>query len=390
VPHLGFGQGVHACLGAPLARLLLRLELEVLDERLPGLEIADPAAARRRTEVGESRGMASLPLRWKPTPPRPRSDRCSTAGAVATVRTATVTGRRSLTADVVELTVLVDGDAPRWEPGAHVDLHLSSGLVRQYSLCGPLGADTWRVAVLREPDGRGGSAAVHDQVRVGDRLTLGGPRNHFALRPASTVRLVAGGIGITPLLPMAERADELGLDWSLLYLGRSRSGMAYADELFARHPDRVTLWPSEERGRHDLGGLWASDAVVHACGPEPLVAALEESARRHGAADRLVVERFAPRRVEHGPARPFEAELARRGTIVRVAADESLLEAINRAGAGVLSTCREGTCGTCEVRVLAGSPEHRDAVLSSEERLSGTTMMTCVSRCRGSRLVLDL
>jgi cytochrome P450/ferredoxin-NADP reductase len=395
VPHLGFGQGVHACLGAPLARLLLRVELDVLHERLPDLRLAVPYEDLEYLPVSAGRGMAALPLAWTPVPVTSRPA-VATVPAPAEAVPVTVTGRRALTADVVELTLTADvpGRLPAWEPGAHIDLELPDGALRQYSLCGRPGTDALRIAVLREGAGRGGSIAVHDEVRVGDRLRIRGPRNHFRLRPASSLLFVAGGIGITPLLTMIEEAGHRGTDWHLVYLARSRERMAYLDELVARHPDRVEVWPSRELGRFDLGDLWtrlpARDGYVYACGPEQLLAGLEESARTAGRESQLVVERFAARPARHEPNRPFEVVLGRSGTVVAVAVDDTVLDAVNRAGATVLSTCREGTCGTCEVRVLDGVPEHRDSVLGLEERLTGATLMTCVSRCRGQRLVLDL
>jgi len=162
----------------------------------------------------------------------------------------------------------------------------------------------------------------------------------------------------------------------------------------ARHPGRVEVWPSRELGRFDLTGLWsglpAEGGYVYACGPEQLLTGVEETARAAGREAQLVVERFAARPTAPEPNRPFEVVLGRSGTVVAVGEDDTVLDAVNRAGAGVLSTCREGTCGTCEVRVLDGVPEHRDSVLGLEERLAAETMMTCISRCRGQRLVLDL
>jgi cytochrome P450/ferredoxin-NADP reductase len=396
VPHLGFGQGVHACLGAPLARLLLRVELAVLHERLPDLRLAVPYEELQYAVVSEGRGMVALPLAWTPAPVAARAATPIAGPVTGQAIPVTVTGRRDLTADVVELTLTVDPAAqrPTWEPGAHIDLELPDGALRQYSLCGRPGDTGLRIAVLREPGGRGGSIAVHDDVRVGDRLHIRGPRNHFRLRPARALTFVAGGIGITPLLPMIEEAEHRGIQWHLLYLGRSRARMAYVDELTARHGARVQVWPSLDRGRFDLDDLWrhlpGSGAYVYACGPESLLSGLEASARRAGREDHLVVERFAPRHVANEPNRAFEVVLARSGTAVTVGENDNLLDAVNRAGAAVLSTCREGTCGTCEARVVDGIPEHRDSVLSLEERLANETMMTCVSRCRGHGLVLDL
>jgi ferredoxin-NADP reductase len=349
-----------------------------------------------RTAVSEGRGMVALPLAWTPAPVTARTPAAVVAATVPSAIPVTVAGRRALTPDVVELTLIADrpDSVPPWEPGAHVDLELPDGALRQYSLCGRHGAAELRIAVLREDRGRGGSVAVHDQVRVGDRLRIRGPRNHFRLRPASTLLFVAGGIGITPVLSMIEAAVHAGSDWRLLYLARSTDRMPYLDELTARYGTRVEAWPSRDRGRVDLHQVWSSvprdDAYVYACGPEALLAGLEDAARRSGREGQLVVERFASRPAAHGPNRSFQVVLARRGTEVTVAEVDTVLDAVNRVGAGVLSTCREGTCGTCEVGVLDGIPEHRDSVLSLEERLANETIMTCVSRCRGQRLVLDL
>ena len=395
VPHLGFGQGVHACLGAPLARLLLRVELSVLDERLPDLRLDVPTDELEHTVVSEGRGLVALPLAWTPVKPSARETRQGPLQPAAAAIPVVVASRRDLTADVVELTLAPeDAVIPQWDPGAHVDLELLDGSLRPYSLCGAGPDGSVRIAVLREPNGRGGSRAVHDHVRAGDRLRIRGPRNHFRLRGTDFLLFVAGGIGITPLLPMIEEAERTGTGWRLLYLGRSRDRMAYVGDLVERFGSHVYAWPSDERSRYPLDDIWArmpeGRSLVYACGPESLLSGLEDSARRHGQEHRLVVERFAPAAVEHEPNRPIEVVLARRGRTVRVPADQTVLDAVNAVGANVLSTCREGTCGTCEVRVLDGIPEHRDAVLSSEERLENTSMMTCVSRCRGSRLVLGL
>ncbi len=396
VPHLGFGQGVHACLGAPLARLLLRVELGVLYERLPGLHLAAPVGDLRHTAVSEGRGIESLPVAWDPRladATRIVSSAVTTA-ATETALAVTVTGRRMLNESVVELTISPDGSPfPSWEPGAHIDLELPDGALRQYSICGGDPGNI-RIAVLRDEAGRGGSRSVHDHVRVGDRLRVRATRNHFRLREAPFYLFVAGGIGITPILPMIDAATAKDRDWRLLYLGRSRDRMPYLQELQDQFGHHVYAWPSKERGRYSLDDIWArmpaGPALVYGCGPERLLTDLEDSARRHDSVDRLVIERFHPRDITHEPNRPFQVTLARSGAVVTVNEDESVLDAINAAGANVLSTCREGTCGTCEVRVLAGIPEHRDSVLSLEERLENASMMTCVSRCRGQHLRLDL
>jgi ferredoxin-NADP reductase len=297
---------------------------------------------------------------------------------------------------VVALTLAdPDGDTlPPWTPGAHVDLLLAPDLVRQYSLCGsPSDSRTIRVGVLREPHSRGGSAFVHDQLSVGSRVRVRGPRNHFPLVASQRYLFVAGGIGITPLLPMMAEATAAGAQWSLLYGGRSRASMAFTDEL-ARYSDRVTLAPQDEVGLLDLDaalGTPQPDTLVYCCGPEPLLAAVEQRCAGWPAGS-LHLERFAakPGASTSGDDHAFEVELAQTGVTLAVPADRSIFEVVQEAGVSVIGSCLEGICGTCETFVLEGEPEHRDSVLSDEEHAAGETMMICVSRCRGARLVLDL
>ncbi|MBC9724323.1 PDR/VanB family oxidoreductase [Streptomyces sp. TRM68367] len=281
-------------------------------------------------------------------------------------------------------------ELPAWEPGAHIDVVLGPDLERQYSLCGdPADRSAWRIAVLREPDGRGGSAHVHDHLGEGDKVRVRGPRNHFRLEPAPRYRFVAGGIGITPVLPMLAAAEAAGAEWTLLYGGRTRTSMAFTEEL-GRYGDRVTIAPQDERGLLDLASVLdrpPDGTLVYCCGPGPLLDAVEERCP----AGILHVERFQPKeRQQTGDDTEFEVELAQSGKTLTVPADVSVLDAVRGAGVEVLYSCTEGTCGTCETDVLEGEPDHRDSVLTDEERAAGETMLICVSRCRGKRLVLDL
>ncbi|MER6957512.1 PDR/VanB family oxidoreductase [Streptomyces sp. NPDC000618] len=303
-----------------------------------------------------------------------------------------VVNRREFAADgVLALTLRhpLGEPLPVWEPGAHIDVVLGPGLERQYSLCGdPADRAAWRIAVLREQAGRGGSAHVHEQVRQGDKVRVRGPRNHFALRPAPGYRFVAGGIGITPVLPMLAAAEAAGAEWSLLYGGRSRASMAFTEEL-AGYGDRVTVAPQDESGLLDLGSVLDTlpeGTLVYCCGPGPLLDAVEERCP----AGALHVERFQAKEQPAGQDGEFEVELAQSGRTLTVTPGVSVLDTVRAAGVEVLYSCAEGTCGTCETDVLEGEPEHRDSVLSPEEREAGETMMICVSRCRGKRLVLDL
>ncbi|MEU9326874.1 PDR/VanB family oxidoreductase [Streptomyces canus] len=303
-----------------------------------------------------------------------------------------VVDRRDSAADgVLALTLRhpLGEQLPRWEPGAHIDVVLGPGLERQYSLCGdPADRTAWRIAVLREPAGRGGSAHVHEQLGQGDKVGVRGPRNHFTLRPAPRYRFIAGGIGITPILPMLAAAEAQGAEWTLLYGGRTRESMAFTEEL-SRYGDRVTVAPQDERGLLDLASVLdgvPEGTLVYCCGPGPLLDAVEERCP----AGLLHVERFTPKEQPAAENTEFEVELAQTGTTVTVAPDVSVLDAVRASGVEVLFSCTEGTCGTCETDVLDGTPDHRDSVLTDEEREAGETMMICVSRCRGKKLVLDL
>jgi ferredoxin-NADP reductase len=300
--------------------------------------------------------------------------------------------RKQTVADGVVLLTLrhPDGDPlPAWEPGAHMDLVLSPGLVRQYSLCGdPADRSVLRLAVLREPDGRGGSHYVHDRLRPGDPVLIRGPRNNFPLVDARRYLFIAGGIGITPILPMLAAAEQRQADWRLVYGGRTRASMAFRDELCRDYGDRVSIRPQDETGLLDLDSLLSEPepgTAIYCCGPEPLLAAVEQRC----APGTLHVERFTPK-PDTGPSVSFEVELAQSGRTLVVPEGKSILEVVEDAGLTVLSSCREGTCGTCETGVLAGTPDHRDSLLTEEEKAAGDTMMICVSRSCGARLVLEL
>ncbi|MDN3261638.1 PDR/VanB family oxidoreductase [Streptomyces sp. CSDS2] len=276
---------------------------------------------------------------------------------------------------------------PRWEPGAHVDLVLPSGLVRQYSLCGDPGdTSAYTLATRLVPDGRGGSREVHEQLTEGMELEVRGPRNRFPLVAAPAYVFVAGGIGITPVLPML-RALPDGAEWRLLYGGRTRASMPFLDEVAKLAGDRLTVVAEDEEGRPDLAALFAGTAegtAVYCCGPEGLMAAVEQ-ALPEGAT--LHLERFAPR-TGAGPDAAFEVELRRSGRTVTVPAGSSVLDAVRRELPGTAYSCEQGFCGTCQQRVLEGEVEHRDELLTDAERHD--SMLICVSRARGDRLVLDM
>jgi ferredoxin-NADP reductase len=386
--HLGFGEGMHGCLGAPLARLEAKVALE---EGLPAL--------------GDYT-IAAPPVRYRTTPNMYVWDNLHLAFPVA-AGPVVATKRHPQEADVrvevkeevadgvVALTLrqIADGPLPSWTPGAHVDLILDGVPTRQYSLCGdPADHHLWRLGILRDANGGGGSRFVHDRLRAGDTVRVRGPRNNFELAASPRYLFIAGGIGITPILPMIAAASAAGADWQLLYGGRYRASMAFLPEL-ARYGDRVTVVPQDEMGLLDLDayiGTPQPDTLVYCCGPEPLLAAVEERCRAWPPRS-LRVERFSARPLT-APVRAetFEVELVASELRLSVPPDRSVLDVVEEAGVGVLSSCAEGTCGTCETKVLGGVPDHRDSVLTEEERRAGDCMMICVSRSCTERLVLGL
>lgn len=281
-------------------------------------------------------------------------------------------------------------ELPRWIPGAHIDVTLPSGRTRQYSLCGDPGErDTYRIAVRRIEDGDGGSREIHDAVRAGDEVTIRGPRNALRLVRAPSYLFVAGGIGITPILPMVRTCHRWGLPWRLLYVGRSRASMPFLEELAALDSGVTEVHADDEHGTVAIEPMVAATdpgAAVYLCGPPPLMDGARRTVRASDPTASVHTERFSPPVITDG--HPFSVRLERSRTTVEVAADESALAAIRRVTPGVAYSCRQGFCGTCRTRVLAGNVEHRDRLLQPGERAD--TMLTCVSRSTGERLVLDL
>ena len=305
----------------------------------------------------------------------------------------TVVGRVAGSTEValIELAAADGATLPRWQPGAHIDILLPDGDARQYSLCGVPGAATWRIGVLREPDGRGGSLWVHENLVEGATVRVAGPRNHFEFSPDAGTRylFIAGGVGITPISAMVEAAAAAGAEYRLEYAGRSRSTMALT-ELSQRYPHRARLHPADEGARLDLDALFANlppFTTTYCCGPARLIEAVEQAARGR----QLVVERFEPKELgEPVRAEPFEVELAFSGLELTVPPERSILDVVEEAGVLVLSSCREGTCGTCETRVMDGDIDHRDSILTQGEQDANDVMYICVSRSAGPRLSLEL
>jgi ferredoxin-NADP reductase len=310
-----------------------------------------------------------------------------------------VTDIEHVAADVLQLVLAPVHEAklPDWEAGAHIDIHLPSGLSRQYSLCGDSSDTTsYTVCVLREPNGRGGSVEVHDTVAVGAELTIAGPRNHFELVAAPRYLFLAGGIGITPIKAMVDEAERRGADWSLFYGGRTADSMTYGGALATRYPERVQLIPQDVAGLIDVVRAVAGadeSTQIYCCGPEGLLGAATKACDSAGISDRLHIERFAageaPPPPENGET-PFEVELRQTGVTLTVGADQTLLEVVRAARSDIDFSCQEGYCGSCESRVLEGRPDHRGTMMTPEEHDEDGTMLICVGRSRSPRLVLDL
>jgi cytochrome P450/ferredoxin-NADP reductase len=405
---LTFGEGIHSCMGAPLARLTAQVAIEEIVTSLGETELRIVGVPERWAKQ-MVRGFAKLPVRFVPAGPaerahveagpqlesvQHRSTRLTLAArqfeAEMRVEAKTTVAEGVVALDLREI---AGHPLPRWEPGAHVDLILGKAATRQYSLCGDPGdRHRWRLGILRDPHGSGGSLYVHDRLSAGDVVRVRGPRNNFQLVGSARYVFIAGGIGITPILPMIAKAEAAGAEWQLVYGGRQRSSMAFLDELGA-YGDRVSVRPQDEYGLLDLAALLGTpppDTEIYCCGPEPLLAAVEARSA-HWPRGSLHVERFVAKPLtEPVRSEAFEIYLNQSDLTLTVPPDKTILTVVEEAGVGVLSSCEEGTCGTCETPVLDGTPDHRDSILGEDERAANDCMMICVSRACTARLVLDL
>ncbi|WP_127112599.1 PDR/VanB family oxidoreductase [Shimia sediminis] len=299
--------------------------------------------------------------------------------------------------DVIELELrLPDGsEIPTYQPGAHIDLELPNGITRSYSIKGdPAQSDRYVVGVGLDTASRGGSKYIHKNMRVGDVINVSRPRNHFPLiETAEKVVLIAGGIGATPMVCMARRLSELGQACQLVYAIRSNDRAAFLTELQALDIDLRLHIDNENGGPINLAEVISDQPKgthFYCCGPAGMMTAFE-TATADLPDENIHVEYFAPKVIEDvTEANGFTVVLNKSGKTVEVDAEETVAEAIQAAGVKVDLSCEDGICGTCETRVLEGVPEHRDSVLTKKEQESNRTMMICVSRCAGKRLVLDL
>ncbi|MBA4491097.1 cytochrome P450/oxidoreductase [Paracoccus sp. S1E-3] len=399
--HLTFGYGAHQCMGKNIGRMEMAIILEEITRRIPHMQLE--AQVFTYLPNISLRGPESLKVHWDVTQNPERSDPALRRAArefpigapdrKAILRQLVVTEARELAKGVLGITLADPAGArlPTWTPGAHIDIVLPDGGSRNYSLCGPADSGDWRIAVLREETGRGGSRWMHDHARAGALLRVRGPHNHFRLdEDAPHHILIAGGIGITPILAMADRLRALGRDYALHYAGRRRDSMALLDRAVA-HGARLHI--AEDGGRADLAALVAAAApgsFIAACGPARLLDALDTLvAARPGVTLRF--EHFASEEsaADLASGAPFQVLCADSDLLLEVPADRSLLQVLRGAGLDVPSDCEEGLCGSCELAVAEGEIDHRDRVLTAAERTGGDRIISCCSRGK-TRLVLKI
>ncbi|AYH43545.1 oxidoreductase [Azoarcus sp. DN11] len=312
-----------------------------------------------------------------------------------------VTGKRSEAADICSIEFrLPDGGAlPEFSAGAHIDVHID-GLVRQYSLCNhPRERERYVIGVLRDPNSKGGSVALHEKLREGDRVRVGMPRNLFPLAPAGRTILIAGGIGVTPILCMAEQLADQGADFELHYCARSRTAAAFVERIAqSRFASRAHCYFDDEPQalRFVADEVLASpthDTHVYVCGPTGFMDHVLDAAARKGWADDYVHREYfkAPETAaDEAASAEFEVEIASSGKVFTIPADRSVVSVLADNGVYIATGCDQGVCGTCLTGVVEGVPEHRDALMSAAERAANNQFTPCCSRSKSRRLVLDL
>lgn len=405
IDHLTFGYGAHQCMGKNIGRMEMRIFLEEVTRRLPHLRLA--AQDFDQLPNISFRGPDALWVEWDPTQNPERAD-----AKVKTPRRSFAVGpparrdiaRKVRIADLHQeaegiLGVTIEDPQgrplPKWSAGSHIELCVGE-YDRKYSLCGSPDDNSYRVAIRREDLGRGGSRYIHETLQAGAEIRMRGPSNLFRLdESAPHVMLIAGGIGITPILAMADRLKDLGRSYELHYGGRSKSTMAFLDRVARDHGAVLSLYAGDESQRMDLPALVADlreGAQIYACGPKGLLNTLEVLTKDLPEGT-FHFEHFSSNVAGLDPEKeqPFQVELSDSGLVLNVAADTTLLDAIMAAGIDVACDCREGLCGSCEVTVIEGAVDHRDMVLTRAERAGGKRMMTCCSRAKhGARLKLAL
>lgn len=400
-PHQAFGNGEHFCAGHFFGRQVERIMFEELFEALPNLRL-DPAQ-KPVVNGWVFRAPKSLPSIWDPNPIPVEAATPAQSVAVGITPTTTrmpdtydlvVKGMVRQTEDVMTLTLVApDGsDLPEWTPGAHIDLWVTEERAGQYSLAGdPADRKTYVISVLREPQSRGTSEYVLDYLRPGQTMQIGGPRNNFELVERDNYLFIAGGIGITPMLPMMNQAERDGKTWRLAYCGSSRSNMSHLADVEA-HPSCTELFVKDEHRRANIETLIqeaaAAGATVYSCGPERMLDEVEALGEKHNV--EVFIERFDAGEAHRDTDRAFEIKLAKSGETYEVAPGDTALRVLLNNGYEIRRSCSEGNCGSCETRVIEGEIDHRDVLLTKAQREKNDRMMVCVSRAKGDSVTLDL
>jgi cytochrome P450/ferredoxin-NADP reductase len=394
--HVGFGHGAHTCAGMHLARLEMSALLKALAPRVQRFHVGHPTIAMNNTIRSYERFSVRIDVAadYETQAPKPVLD----AGKDDHWIEVRIVTRTTLAETVVGLTFEPTGieALPRFSAGSHVDLEVRPGVTRQYSLCSdPVSSAIYRIAVHREPESRGGSAGVHDELRVGHVARISRPRNLFLLDETAAVSiLIAGGIGITPIFAMAWRLHALGRNFKLIYKARGRRYAALVDELRASpFVDRIRFAFDDEGG---IGAGWPelqegcpSGKAIYCCGPRGLISQVRGLCASNGIqTSQMHVELFKAEPITGGA--PFTVKALRSGVSVEVAADSTILEALSRAGIVAPNSCKSGICGTCLVDVVSGTPDHRDQIQTVAEKFSNRRIALCCSRAKTAELVIDI
>lgn len=400
--HLGFGSGVHMCVGMHLAQMEMIALVNAMIPRVDQIRCEPPKMALNNTIYS----FASLSTHFQAATEIPGFARANattiqreklTKKPPALLR-ARVVERREVAKNVISLTIKGDGevDLPAWQPGSHVDVYIRPGLVRQYSLTGPHEAGCYRIAVQKDDKSTGGSIIMHEKYREGASILIGAPRNNFKMdEGAANVLLFSGGIGMTPLLAMAWRLHQLGTPFTWHISVRSADRIPFASEI-ERAPFRhcVQLHIDDDVDGEPFDAKKAlrcasSEGHVYVCGPLGFMDHIQQNALSLGIrSERFHKEHFGS---EFGIAgEPFTVFAALSGKTTEVAADETILTALQRHGIDVETACRNGVCGSCLTEVIDGRPDHRDMVLTDDEKASNKRIAVCCSRSKSKHLTLKI
>ncbi|MDB5715002.1 MAG: ferredoxin [Sphingomonadales bacterium] len=395
--HVGFGHGIHMCVGMHLAKLEMASILKAMIQQVDRIEVGEPTMVLNNT----IHAFATLPVRFTAreqllTIEVPSHD---VSPANESWIHAKVVARTQQADDIVSIELAnIDGrPLPAFEAGSHIDVEVADGIVRQYSLStDPAAPGAYRIGVLREAASRGGSAAVHDRLEIGAPLRISRPRNFFPLNEAAPESiLMAGGIGVTPIMAMAYRLHSIGAPFALHYANRTKTRAAFLDELRnSAFGDHVAAYFDDGPVSSRLNVetiLTAADPGAHlyCCGPKGFIDHVVNAAQALGwPANQIHVEHFAATPVLTGA--PFDVIAARSGRTFHIPCEKTILEVLNEAGIDIPSSCHSGVCATCMTSVIDGVPDHRDMVLSDEEKAANRQIAVCCSRSKTRQLVLDI